>query len=499
MATTWSEARRLGVAAVALVLVLLAVPARAADDDEALRTKALELNKLTGTKAATEKFVVLARDAEGTRKLLAVASRMAKEKNQPFNINATLVLAKVAHFLKQVEISEQFYRLNIQQAVKLVSGEKLAQSYEGLANLYLANKKYAECEKLCKEFIGLDIEGDEVIENKKPAMLRHLLLAQAKAGDVDKATEMIDKLIKAQPENWLHIEFKGHVLREVGQKEDAAKIYEVVLDRAAKDDRLKEQDQLKIVAEVRYILTGLYAELKQTEKVVEHVKAILEKPAPDAEDEDRSIMQEVGRSEDAVKVWEEVIDRLQKDKDEKLKDKAKEKLIGDVRYALSNVYVELRQIDKAAEHLKVLLEKNPDNPTYNNDLGYIWADNDMNLEESERMVRKALDEDRKLRHKANPDLKQEDDKDNPAFLDSLGWVLFKQKKYPEAKKYLLEAVKQEDGQHAEILDHLGDAHLALGEKAEAIAAWKKAVEVARDTKREQARKAEVEKKLKANQ
>src|SRR5262249_27969744 len=79
------------------------------------------------------------------------------------------------------------------------------------------------------------------------------------------------------------------------------------------------------------------------------------------------------------------------------------------------------------------------------------------------------------------------------------WVLFKQKKYEEAKKYLLEAVKQEEGQHAEILDHLGDVYLALGEKAEAIAAWKKAIEAARDTKREQARKEEVEKKLKAHQ
>ena len=90
-------------------------------------------------------------------------------------------------------------------------------------------------------------------------------------------------------------------------------------------------------------------------------------------------------------------------------------------------------------------------------------------------------------------------RDNGAFLDSLGWVLFKKKDYKEAKKYLLEAVKDEESQHIEIYDHLGDVHLALGEKAEAVKAWKKGLEVAGDSKREKDKKAAVEKKLKENQ
>ena len=90
-------------------------------------------------------------------------------------------------------------------------------------------------------------------------------------------------------------------------------------------------------------------------------------------------------------------------------------------------------MDKAADQLKALLVREPDNPTYNNDLGYIWADHDMNLAESEKLIRKAIDDDRRTRRKANPDLKPELDKDNAAYLDSLGWVLFKQKKYKEAR------------------------------------------------------------------
>ena len=66
-------------------------------------------------------------------------------------------------------------------------------------------------------------------------------------------------------------------------------------------------------------------------------------------------------------------------------------------------------------------------------------------------IRKALDEDRKQR-KERPELGLEEDKDNAAYLDSLGWVLFKKKNLKEAKKYLLEAIQDPDGQHVEIID-----------------------------------------------
>jgi len=160
--------------------------------------------------------------------------------------------------------------------------------------------------------------------------------------------------------------------------------------------------------------------------------------------------------------------------------------------------VDFKDVDKATTHFKALLAKKPDNPTYNNDLGYVWADHDKNLDEAEKLIRKAIDEERKQR-KDKKDLKPEEDKDNAAFLDSLGWVLFKKKKYQEAKPVLLEAVKDKTGQHAEIYDHLGDVHLALGEKAEAVAAWKKALTVTGTGKRDLERKVQIEKKLKQNQ
>lgn len=196
------------------------------------------------------------------------------------------------------------------------------------------------------------------------------------------------------------------------------------------------------------------------------------------------------KHQEAIDSYLEEIELI--NKDDKLKEKERDSLIEEVRYLLSGAYVDVNQIDNAAEQLQKLLARHPKNPTYNNDLGYIWADHDKNLAESEKLIRKAIDEERKR-------LKGDKDKVNPAYLDSLGWVLFKQKKYEEAKKCLQQAVEQKAGDHIEILDHLAEVQMALGEKAEAVATWKKGVAAAGDSKREQKRKAEVLKKIKANE
>ena len=115
----------------------------------------------------------------------------------------------------------------------------------------------------------------------------------------------------------------------------------------------------------------------------------------------------------------------------------------------------------------------------------------MNLDEAEKLVRKALAEDKKLRKKEGKPYK-----DNAAYLDSLGWVLFKQKKYTDALAPLEEAVKQEEGQHMEIYDHLGDVLVAVGDKAKAVEAWKKGLTCSPVSKRDERRKGELEKKIK---
>jgi tetratricopeptide (TPR) repeat protein len=207
------------------------------------------------------------------------------------------------------------------------------------------------------------------------------------------------------------------------------------------------------------------------------------------------VLREADQLEDAAKLYLELVEKVEKD--ERLEKDIREEWADEYRYTLSGLFVDMGDVDKAAEQLKALLARKPNDPTYNNDLGFIWADHGKNLEEAEKLIRRAIAEERKLRKKMNPGLTPRQDKDNPSYLDSLGWVLFKQGKAKEAKPHLLEAANDPEGHNLEILDHLGDVHLALGEKAEALAAYKKGLEYATNSKRDQKRKAEVEKKIKA--
>ena len=98
---------------------------------------------------------------------------------------------------------------------------------------------------------------------------------------------------------------------------------------------------------------------------------------------------------EAARAYEELLPLIDKDRD--LEKKSKKEYTDEVHYLLSNVYIETDQLDKAIDVLKSLLAENPDNSTYNNDLGYVLADHDRDLDNAEKMIRKALEEDRKQR------------------------------------------------------------------------------------------------------
>ena len=92
---------------------------------------------------------------------------------------------------------------------------------------------------------------------------------------------------------------------------------------------------------------------------------------------------------------------------------------------------------------------------------------------SEEMVRQAIELDRrqrKLTRDANPG------QDNAAYIDSLGWVFFRQGKLEEACRQLELASSLPDGvDDPTVWDHLGDVYFRLERRDRARAAWEKAV------------------------
>jgi tetratricopeptide (TPR) repeat protein len=144
-----------------------------------------------------------------------------------------------------------------------------------------------------------------------------------------------------------------------------------------------------------------------------------------------------------------------------------------IRFALAGAYWGARQSAKAEAQLRAILDADPDHAAACNDLGFHMADEGRDLAEAERLIRTALAADRHDRRKSG-----HAEPENAAYLDSLGWVLFRQGKHREALAELERAVALPSGAADPVVwDHTGDVLFRLGEKAKAKAAWEKAREL----------------------
>jgi tetratricopeptide (TPR) repeat protein len=131
----------------------------------------------------------------------------------------------------------------------------------------------------------------------------------------------------------------------------------------------------------------------------------------------------------------------------------------DARLVLSNIAVFENKLDESEEWLEQVLDEFPEDTGAQNDLGYLWADADKHLDRAHAMIQAAVASDPK----------------NMAYRDSLGWVLFRLGKYPQAVAELKVAAAAPDPDGV-ILDHLGEALLKSGDKAGALDAWKRATD-----------------------
>jgi tetratricopeptide (TPR) repeat protein len=148
---------------------------------------------------------------------------------------------------------------------------------------------------------------------------------------------------------------------------------------------------------------------------------------------------------------------------------------------LGAIYERQKQFDKAEEQFKKVLTVNPKNAIVLNYYGYMLADRGIRLDEAQDFVQRALDQ----------------EPFNGAYLDSLGWVYYKQNKTDQAETTLRKAVERESHDPT-IRSHLGDVYAKQGRMDLAAVEWEKSLSEWRRTlpgDLESDRVAEVEKKL----
>jgi tetratricopeptide (TPR) repeat protein len=139
------------------------------------------------------------------------------------------------------------------------------------------------------------------------------------------------------------------------------------------------------------------------------------------------------------------------------------RLVPSVPFALllGSTLDELERDDEAAAVFEAALRDHPDAHEVQNYLAYMWAVDNVRLDEAEKLSERSLR------------LQPEDG----AYLDTLGWIRHRQGRVAEALALLLRALERMPDDPT-ILDHAGDAMAAADRAPEAIAYWSRSYAIA---------------------
>ncbi len=299
--------------------------------------------------------------------------------------------------------------------------------------------------------------GAEILSSQPPAFASTLdddlaavlgdfgLLIWAQ-GAIGPARQVLNLSLWLNP-NDIYTRYYAGMLLEMGGDMGAAKEHYALL--AARQDI---PAGVKLSAQIRL------AEVRYREGEVEAAWAslrVLAKEHPEIQSLQRSMAQlafEQGEFKDAITGYSRLLDGL----DAAAPQEARAELL----FARGAAYERHGNVKQATQDLLDALKLMPTNPQVLNYLGYMWVDNNMNIEQAFEMLQKA--------HLLAPQ--------DGAITDSLGWAYYKQGDYATAMVYLLQATEQEPDS-AEIYDHLGDAYAKLGRKEDARREWVRALEL----------------------
>lgn len=137
----------------------------------------------------------------------------------------------------------------------------------------------------------------------------------------------------------------------------------------------------------------------------------------------------------------------------------------DLQFQLGSLYERVGDQKAAEKTFLSALEKNPEHAPTLNYLGYMWAENGVNLERAQEMLTRAVGQ----------------DPDNGAYIDSLGWVYFRLGKLDLAEKYLTDATRLLP-RDATVHEHLGDLFAKRGNTERALELYRTALSLDPESK-----------------
>jgi tetratricopeptide (TPR) repeat protein len=319
-----------------------------------------------------------------------------------------------------------------------------------VADFYAASQQLKEAIPLYLRV--LELQPDDA--NAREKLATGFILTNQRA----KAVEMLEQIIKEHPEKYQPYDLLAQVLDDEARSLQRANRTDEAKAKFAKVAANYEQSLLinpNHPGAYLHLAELLLGPLKDSDRAVKLLSDARRRfpGAPEIVYYLAIAQREAKQSQQAVATFEEALREAQLDQDD---DVINAKFYFNYGAAAEQAGL----YDKAADLLRKSIALDPANSAeaYNY-MGYMWADHNMNLNEAEAMIRRAL----------------ESEPNNASYLDSLGWVEFRKGKFDQALSDLLRAAKAAEREDPVVFEHIGDTYLKLNRIPEALEAWKKAL------------------------
>jgi len=286
---------------------------------------------------------------------------------------------------------------------------------------------------------------------ENPDLQRGLAEAMESAGDLDGALALLSQAVAASPDrSGLRFQLARLYLK-LKRYDEASAQAEILLkalngNPAAGDQDVEVRSAQMLLIET-YGSAGKYDQAIAAAARAEHdFPREFRFPFKRAE-----LLLEAGREKDAEAVFASM-------KQKSGSDAMVRAGISEVFFRAGTVEERNGSYKRAEEFLRRAIDADAENHAAMNYLGYLMADRGDNLDESLELIQRAL----RL------------DEGNGAYLDSLGWTLFRLQRFALAEGPLKEATKAMPDEPV-VHDHLGDLYWALGRRDEAVQSWQEAL------------------------
>ncbi|TAH04002.1 MAG: tetratricopeptide repeat protein [Sphingobacteriales bacterium] len=350
---------------------------------------------------------------------------------QPDHIKYYLLLA-------QLYYGNDFHDKAIQRLLKAAQIDAL--NYEvnlALANIYLSDKN----ENLAYAQIELAFAQKEMPIDQKVAFVISYFNQFPDTLAINRATKLAKMVTKTNPDDPKSFSLYGDVLYQANNLPQAEKIYEKALELNPNVYAIWDQ-LIRIKMGINNYVGAIMASMQAAELF------------PNQAD----LFYYLGVAYSQTKQPEKAITNLKQ---------ALELYVGDndtfksqIYSSLGDVYQELKNYKESATAYEQSLKLQPKNAYTLNNYAYYLSLRNQSLDLAEKMALQA----------------NELEPGNPSFEDTYAWVLFKQKKYADAKLWMDKAMKNLDTNNGIQFEHLGDILYNLGNTKDALLNWQKAVD-----------------------